>query len=133
MIHEFPLRRIKSRAGHARAKWMVFRLNGRKPDRGAEEYLDVLVDLIVDFERRYGDAAGSETLRSGFNTGSPRVAVAPKGHLSARMRTSAPSGRPLRGDMKRALSRDSEGIPAEERVGYRRKRRFICCPRSSRA
>ena len=41
---------------------MVLRLASRKPERGADEYLDVLADLIGDFERRSGDTAASEKL-----------------------------------------------------------------------
>jgi HTH-type transcriptional regulator/antitoxin HigA len=62
LIREFPLRRIKSRADHAQAKAMVLRLAGQKPDRGAEEYLDVLVELIADFERRSGWTISSARL-----------------------------------------------------------------------
>jgi antitoxin component HigA of HigAB toxin-antitoxin module len=54
LIREFPLRRIKSGAEHARAARMVLRLSTGKRDRGAAEYLDVLVDLIADYEHRSG-------------------------------------------------------------------------------
>jgi HTH-type transcriptional regulator / antitoxin HigA len=52
LIAEFPLRRIQSAAEHARAKALVLRLSGPQADRGVAEYLDVLIDLIADHERR---------------------------------------------------------------------------------
>jgi antitoxin component HigA of HigAB toxin-antitoxin module len=54
LIGEFPLRRITTAAVHARAKGLVLRLSSGKLDRGAADYLDVLVDLIADFEKRSG-------------------------------------------------------------------------------
>lgn len=52
LIDEFPLRRITSASDHSAAKQMVLRLSARKATRGAADYLDVLVDLIADYERR---------------------------------------------------------------------------------
>ena len=52
LIAEFPLRRIKTAAEHAKAKKLVLRLSMQDADRGTAEYLDVLVDLIADFEKR---------------------------------------------------------------------------------
>ena len=54
LIGEFPLRRIKSASIHARAKALVLRLSSRKADRGTTDYLDVLADLIADYEKRSG-------------------------------------------------------------------------------
>jgi antitoxin component HigA of HigAB toxin-antitoxin module len=52
LISEFPLRRLKSAAEHAKASRIVLRLSTAGSDRGAADYLDVLVDLIADYERR---------------------------------------------------------------------------------
>jgi len=52
LIREFPLRRIKTAASHAEAKKLLLRIGRGHPDRGAAEYLDVLVDLIADYEKR---------------------------------------------------------------------------------
>jgi len=54
LIGEFPLRRIKTPAESARAKRIVLRLSTQKPDRGALDYLDVLIDLIVRYEQDTG-------------------------------------------------------------------------------
>ena len=54
LISEFPLRRIKTAADHVRATKMVLRLSVVGSDRGAADYLDVLVDLIADYEKRAG-------------------------------------------------------------------------------
>jgi antitoxin component HigA of HigAB toxin-antitoxin module len=53
-INEFPLRRIKTVAEHAKAKKIVLRLPSGNTNRGSAEYLDVLVDLIADYEKRSG-------------------------------------------------------------------------------
>jgi antitoxin component HigA of HigAB toxin-antitoxin module len=50
------LRRIKTVADHNKAKKLVLRLSIREADRGTAEYLDVLVDLIADYEKRAGHA-----------------------------------------------------------------------------
>jgi antitoxin component HigA of HigAB toxin-antitoxin module len=52
LIAELPLRRIKTAAEHAKAKKLVLRQSTQDADRGMAEYLDVLVDLIADFEKR---------------------------------------------------------------------------------
>jgi antitoxin component HigA of HigAB toxin-antitoxin module len=54
LIGEFPLRRIKSGTAHAKAKKLALRLSSQDADRGTSEYLDVLIDLIADYERRMG-------------------------------------------------------------------------------
>jgi len=54
LICEFPLRRLKSAAEHRRATKLVLRLSSAGSDRGVAEYVDVLVDLIADYERRSG-------------------------------------------------------------------------------
>ncbi len=56
LIAEFPLRRIKSASDHAKAKRLVLRLTAQQSDRGTAEYVDVLVDLIVDYEKRAGQS-----------------------------------------------------------------------------
>ena len=55
LIHEFPLRRIHTAAEHAKAIKLVVGLSGRK-DRGVREYLDVLIDLVAEYEKRTGQA-----------------------------------------------------------------------------
>lgn len=52
LITEFPLRRIESATEHAKAKRLVLRLSTQQADRGTADYLDVLVDLIADYEKR---------------------------------------------------------------------------------
>jgi len=52
LINEFPLRRIKSAASHAKAAKLVLRLSNEPADRGTADYLDILIDLIVDYEKR---------------------------------------------------------------------------------
>ena len=54
LIREFPLRRLKTAAKHRRATKLVLRLSTAGSDRGVAEYVDVLVDLIADYERRTG-------------------------------------------------------------------------------
>jgi antitoxin component HigA of HigAB toxin-antitoxin module len=53
LIEEFPLRRIRTAADHSKAIKIALRLSGSK-DRGARDYLDVLVDLVAEYERRAG-------------------------------------------------------------------------------
>ena len=53
LVRAFSLRRITSASEHAKAKG-IFRRLGDKTDRGTREYVDVLVDLIVDYEKRAG-------------------------------------------------------------------------------
>jgi antitoxin component HigA of HigAB toxin-antitoxin module len=52
LIAEFPLRRIKTSAEHAKAKKLVSRLSAGGHDPGAAEYLDILIDLVADYEKR---------------------------------------------------------------------------------
>jgi len=54
LIREFPLRRIKTASEHQQATKLLLRLWSLPTDQGTLEYLDVLVDLIVDFEKRSG-------------------------------------------------------------------------------
>ena len=61
-IAELPLRRLKTAAEQARAKRIILRLSSQETDRGATDYLDVLVDLVADFERRSKEAIDSSTL-----------------------------------------------------------------------
>lgn len=56
LIGEFPLRRIKTAAEHRRAIKLVLRWSRGQADRGAADYLDVLVDLVANYERRMGQA-----------------------------------------------------------------------------
>jgi antitoxin component HigA of HigAB toxin-antitoxin module len=51
LVRAFPLRRIKTATEHEKANQIVRRL-GNKTDRGTREYVEVLVDLIVDYEKR---------------------------------------------------------------------------------
>jgi antitoxin component HigA of HigAB toxin-antitoxin module len=62
LIAELPLRRFKTAAEHAHAKRIILRLSTQKTDRGASDYLDVLVDLVAEFERRSKDAIDSSTV-----------------------------------------------------------------------
>lgn len=54
LIRAFPLRRIDSPSQHAKAKQIMMRLSSSPQDRGTFEYLDVLIDLIADYEKRRG-------------------------------------------------------------------------------
>lgn len=54
LIKELPLRRIKSAREHQKASNLVLRLSTQRPDAGTAAYLDVLIDLIVDYEKRAG-------------------------------------------------------------------------------
>jgi|SRR5688500_838893 antitoxin component HigA of HigAB toxin-antitoxin module len=53
LVRAFPLRRITSAADHATATKILLRLSG-KGDRGTRDYVDVLADLVVDYEKRAG-------------------------------------------------------------------------------
>jgi HTH-type transcriptional regulator / antitoxin HigA len=59
LINEFPLRRIKTAAQHAKATSLVLRLSSQNSDRGASEYLDVLIGLIAEYEKRTQQAIES--------------------------------------------------------------------------
>ena len=54
LVCEFPLKRLKSAAEHATAKRWALRQSSGKLDRAARDYLEVLVDLIADYEKRSG-------------------------------------------------------------------------------
>jgi HTH-type transcriptional regulator/antitoxin HigA len=62
LIGEFPLRRIKTATEHGNAKMLALRLSGHKADRGTSDYLEVLIDLIADFEKRSALAVDSSEL-----------------------------------------------------------------------
>lgn len=51
LVAAFPLRKLRSAGEHARAKRTHLRLSGAT-DRATRDYLDVLVDLIANYERR---------------------------------------------------------------------------------
>lgn len=53
LVRAFPLRRITTSTEHAKANKVLRSLWG-KQDRGTRDYVDVLVDLIVDYEKRAG-------------------------------------------------------------------------------
>ena len=55
LVRAFPLRRITSAADHTTAAKILLRLSG-KGDRGTRDYVDVLADLVVDYEKRAGHA-----------------------------------------------------------------------------
>jgi antitoxin component HigA of HigAB toxin-antitoxin module len=52
LINEFPLRRLSSAVDYSKAKKLVLRLSPQDANRGAMDYLDILVDLISDYENR---------------------------------------------------------------------------------
>lgn len=51
-VRALPLRRLRSAADHSRAKKAYLRLSSERIDSGTRDYLDVLADLIVDYEKR---------------------------------------------------------------------------------
>lgn len=53
LVRAFPLRRITSASDHAKAL-AIFRQLGDRTDRGTRDYVDVLVHLVVDYEKRAG-------------------------------------------------------------------------------
>jgi antitoxin component HigA of HigAB toxin-antitoxin module len=53
LVRAFPLRRITSASEHEKAIKVV-RRQGNKTDRGTLDYVNVLVDLIVNYEKRAG-------------------------------------------------------------------------------
>ncbi len=55
LVRAFPLRRIISGSEHEKANKILHRLSA-KTDRGTLDYVDVLVNLIVDYEKRAGVA-----------------------------------------------------------------------------
>jgi len=52
LVREFPLRRIKTAGAYHKAMALVLRLSHEKTDQGIREYLDVLVDLVADYETK---------------------------------------------------------------------------------
>jgi HTH-type transcriptional regulator/antitoxin HigA len=52
LVRNFPLRRLRNSAEHARAKSIFLKLSSRRIDQGARDYLYVLVDLIAEYEKR---------------------------------------------------------------------------------
>ncbi len=52
LVRAFPLRRITSATQHARAKQVILNLSRSHSDSGTRDYVDVLVDLIADYEKR---------------------------------------------------------------------------------
>jgi len=55
LVRAFPLRRITSAAQHAKARQIVLALSSLcAADAGTRDYIDVLADLIVDYEKRAG-------------------------------------------------------------------------------
>ena len=54
LIDELPLRRIRTASVHAKAKRIILRLAAKPAGRGAADYIDVLIDLVADYEARSG-------------------------------------------------------------------------------
>jgi antitoxin component HigA of HigAB toxin-antitoxin module len=52
LVREFPLRRLASAAEHARAKEIYLRVSSSHPDAGSRDYLNVLADLVAEYEKR---------------------------------------------------------------------------------
>jgi antitoxin component HigA of HigAB toxin-antitoxin module len=52
LVRAFPLRRLASAAEHGRAKEVYLRVSTSRPDHGARDYLNVLADLIAEYEKR---------------------------------------------------------------------------------
>ena len=52
LVGAFPLRRIRSAAEHAAALKVYLRLSSGRPVKDVRDYLDVLADLIADYEKR---------------------------------------------------------------------------------
>ena len=62
LINEFPLRRLRSAADYSKARKLILRLSMQGANRGATDYLDVLVDLVSDYEQRANLVAESTTV-----------------------------------------------------------------------
>ena len=63
LIRAFPLRRIRTSADHAKAKAIYLRHSAEPdPDAGTRDYLDVLADLIAEFEERTNQTVQTEGL-----------------------------------------------------------------------
>jgi HTH-type transcriptional regulator / antitoxin HigA len=52
LVRAWPLRRLRSAAEHAKASEVYLKLSSRRADRGTRDYLDVLADVIAEYERR---------------------------------------------------------------------------------
>jgi antitoxin component HigA of HigAB toxin-antitoxin module len=64
LVREFPLRRLKTGAEHTQAKKLYLRLSTGKGDEGTRQYIQVLVDLMGEYERRLGYALDTSKLRA---------------------------------------------------------------------
>ena len=62
LIAQFPLQRLRTAADHSKAKTLVLRFSRTKLLRGTADYLDVLIDLIADFEKRSGRTADTSDI-----------------------------------------------------------------------
>jgi antitoxin component HigA of HigAB toxin-antitoxin module len=62
LVRVFPLRRLRNSAEHTEAGEIYLRLSNRKADRGTRDYLDVLADLIADYEKRTNQAIDASHL-----------------------------------------------------------------------
>ncbi len=51
LIRQFPLRRLRTTAEHTAATRLILRLSDHTGDKRISDYLDVLVDLVADYER----------------------------------------------------------------------------------
>ncbi|HSV14697.1 MAG TPA: helix-turn-helix transcriptional regulator [Tepidisphaeraceae bacterium] len=56
------MRRLKNGAEHAQAKRLYLRLSTGKADQGKRQYIQVLVDLMGEYERRAGFALDTSKL-----------------------------------------------------------------------
>jgi antitoxin component HigA of HigAB toxin-antitoxin module len=61
-VRAFPLRRIRNAGEHARAKNIYLRLANAVQDRGTRDYLDVLADLIADYEKRANQTVATSNI-----------------------------------------------------------------------
>jgi antitoxin component HigA of HigAB toxin-antitoxin module len=62
LIREFPLRRIRTARDHRKATRLVLRLSSHRGDRGTADYLDVLIELIAEYERSAGEVFDTSSL-----------------------------------------------------------------------
>jgi antitoxin component HigA of HigAB toxin-antitoxin module len=62
LVRAFPLRRLRTASDHTRAKETYLELSRGKPDRGTRQYLEVLVDLIAEYERRSGQTIDTSSV-----------------------------------------------------------------------
>jgi antitoxin component HigA of HigAB toxin-antitoxin module len=54
LVQEFPLRRLKNGAENEEATRMYLRVSSGKQNAGTQEYLEVLADLMGEYEQRAG-------------------------------------------------------------------------------